>query len=202
MATRQFKWGIIGTGKIAADFVTALSYLPDARVVAVGSRTQEAADAFAKRHGIDRGYASHDDVANDPEVELVYVSTFHPFHKKAASAAIAKGKAVLVEKPLTINATEARELIEQARKRGVLLMEAMWTRYFPASIKMRELVRSTIGDVKGVLAPSALSTPASLDSLNQSWEAARCSTSACTRWPSYLTYTVAAGRRVCRLSPT
>eukprot|EP01116_Phalansterium_solitarium_P021789 TRINITY_DN6934_c0_g1_i1.p1 TRINITY_DN6934_c0_g1~~TRINITY_DN6934_c0_g1_i1.p1 ORF type:complete len:341 (+),score=128.00 TRINITY_DN6934_c0_g1_i1:168-1190(+) len=150
MSSRQFRWGIIGTGKIAHDFVTALSYLPDAEVVAVGSRTQQSADKFSSEHGIARAYASHEAVADDPQVDIVYISTFHPFHVQGARACLSKGKAVVVEKPLTLNATEATELIELARSNKVFLMEAMWTRYYPASYKIRELIKSTLGDIKGV----------------------------------------------------
>ena len=147
------RWGIIGTGWIADRFVDDLRLLPRASVVAVGSRTQASADVFADRFGIPHRHASYADLVADPDVEAVYVSTPHPGHHDAALAAIEAGKHVLCEKPFTINASEAQSLVDAARRKGVFLMEAMWARFVPHMVKVRELVASgRLGDVRLVIA--------------------------------------------------
>lgn len=147
------RWGIIGTGTIAAAFVTDLRLLPDAEVVAVGSRSQGTADAFGDQFDIVRRHPSYQALVADPDVDVVYVSTPHPGHFPAAMLAIEAGKPVLVEKPFTLNATEAAELIAAARRRGVFLMEAMWTRFLPHVVRIRELLaEGVLGEIRTVLA--------------------------------------------------
>jgi predicted dehydrogenase len=145
---RPIRWGILATGWIAREFVTDLSQLPDHQAVAVGSRTQATADAFAAEFGIARAYSSYESLVTDPEVDVVYVATPHPAHLSAALMAIENGKAVLVEKPFTLNAAQARQLIDAARGRGTFLMEAMWARFTPKFARLREVVASGIlGDL-------------------------------------------------------
>ncbi len=147
------RWGVIGTGWIATAFVRDLALLVDATAVAVGSRRQESADAFAEEHGIATRHSSYADLVADPEVDVVYVSTPHPGHHAAARLAIDAGKAVLVEKPFTLNADEAKDLVAAARSRGTFIMEAMWTRFLPHVVAIRELVASgEIGDLVSVVA--------------------------------------------------
>ncbi|KAL6073319.1 Oxidoreductase [Balamuthia mandrillaris] len=147
----QIKWGIIGAGKIAADFVAAMRLVKDSAVIAVGSRTQAVADAFGQQHGISKCYGSYEELAADEEVDVVYVCTPHSRHFEAAALCIKQGKGVLVEKALTINAQEAEELIGLAKKHNVFLMHAMWTRYFPLVRQVRERVAAgDIGTVKFV----------------------------------------------------
>ncbi len=147
------RWGVIGTGWIATTFVRDLALLADAKVAAVGSRRQESADAFADVHGIAKRHSSYADLVTDPEVDVVYVSTPHPAHHAAARLAIDAGKAVLVEKPFTLNANEAKDLVAAARHRGTFLMEAMWTRFLPHVVAIRELVSSGgIGELVSVVA--------------------------------------------------
>ena len=118
------RWGIVGTGGIAAQFATDMRLLPGASIVAVGSRAQESAEAFGARFNIGNRHSSYEGLVRDPDVDAVYVATPHPGHHDAAMLAIAAGKAVLVEKPFTLNAPEARELIAAARDRGTFLREA------------------------------------------------------------------------------
>ncbi len=152
-ANQPIRWGIIGTGGIAATFAGDLKLLPDAQVVAVGSRSQESADRFGERFGIPRRYPTYEQLAADPEVDAVYVSTPHPLHDPNALIAIRAGKAVLVEKPFTLNAKEARELVSEARARGTFLMEAMWTRHLPHIVALREILnQGRIGAVRSVMA--------------------------------------------------
>jgi predicted dehydrogenase len=134
------RWGIMGTGAIAATFARGLTDLPDAVLVAVGSRTAQAAEQFGARFGVPRHHASYAALAADPEVDAVYIATPHPFHYPNARLCLAAGKAVLCEKPFTLNAREAAALIEEARARGVFLMEAMWTRCLPLFVRLRELL--------------------------------------------------------------
>ena len=152
-ADQPIRWGIIGTGGIAAAFAADLKLLRDAQVVAVGSRSQESADNFGSRFGIPRRYPTYEQLVQDPDVDAVYVSTPHPWHHPNALLAIRAGKAVLVEKPFTINAKEARELVSEARARGTFLMEAMWTRHLPHIVALREiLAQGRLGAVRSVMA--------------------------------------------------
>lgn len=147
------RWGIIGTGGIATTLASDLRLMPDASLVAVGSRSQSTADEFGARFDVPHRHATYDDLVNDPDVDAVYVSTPHPGHHNAALSAINAGKAVLVEKPFTMNAKEASSLIDAARSRGVFLMEAMWARFLPHMVRVRELLASrALGDVRIVIA--------------------------------------------------
>jgi len=152
-ADQKVRWGIIGTGGIATTFARDLTLLPDAEAVAVGSRAQSTADEFADRFDIAHRHPSYETLIEDPDVDAVYVSTPHPMHHAAALLAIRAGKAVLVEKPFTINAAEARELVSAARAGGTFLMEAMWTRFLPHVVKVRELIaQGRLGDVRSLQA--------------------------------------------------
>jgi predicted dehydrogenase len=152
-ADQPIRWGIIGTGGIASAFTGDLALLSDAHAVAVGSRSQSSADAFGDRFGIARRYPSYEALADDPDIDAIYVATPHPGHHAAALLGINAGKAVLVEKPFTINAGEARDLIAAAQSRGTFLMEAMWTRFLPHVIRIREIIAGgRLGEIRSVIA--------------------------------------------------
>lgn len=147
--TTPLRWGILGTGGIAHKFATGLSVLDDALAVAVGSRTQAAADKFADEFNIPRRHASYEALANDPDVDAIYIATPHPFHKDNTILCLNAGKAVLVEKPFAINITEAQAMVDVARTKRVFLMEAMWTRFLPAIVRAHEFIASgAIGEVR------------------------------------------------------
>jgi predicted dehydrogenase len=147
------RWGIIGTGGIASSFAGDLRLLPDASLVAVGSRNQSTANEFGARFDVTNRHGTYDDLVNDSAVDVVYVATPHVGHHDATMSAINAGKAVLVEKPFTLNAIEAASLIDAARSRGVFLMEAMWARFLPHMVRVRELLAAgTLGDVRVVIA--------------------------------------------------
>ncbi|HEX4789215.1 MAG TPA: Gfo/Idh/MocA family oxidoreductase [Actinospica sp.] len=149
----RIRWGIAGTGGIAAAFAEDLELLPDAEIVAVGSRSQAAAAGFAERFGIAHRHVGYSALAADPEVDAVYVAVPHTAHCEAALAAIGGGKAVLVEKPFTVNAAEAERMIVAARTAGTFLMEAMWVRFLPHLTYVRELLADgRIGEIRSVLA--------------------------------------------------
>jgi predicted dehydrogenase len=151
--TQPIRWGILGTGNIAHQFARGLPFADDAELVAVGSRSQETADAFGDEFDIPRRHPSYEALAADAGVEAVYVSTPHSLHRDNSILLLEQGKAVLCEKPFTINAGEARAVVDVARQRDVFLMEAMWTRYVPAVVRARELIaEGDIGDVRMVQA--------------------------------------------------
>jgi len=139
----------MGPGGIANDFVAALQHQTGQRVVAVGSRSLERAQAFCSSHQLERAYGSYRELAEDPEVDVVYVATVNSHHLEGALLAINAGKAVLVEKPFTCTAAEAREVAAAARARGVLCMHAMWTRYLPQTDVLRQILDvGLLGDVQ------------------------------------------------------
>jgi len=149
----ELRWGLIGTGGIAATFAADLERTDSGRVVAVGSRRQETADAFAERFGIPKRHPSYEALVEDPDVDAVYVATPHPMHLPDATLALQAGKPVLVEKPFTIDAAQARELVALARSRGVFAMEAMWTRFLPHVRAIREILAlGELGEIVTVIA--------------------------------------------------
>lgn len=149
----QLRWGILGTGKIAATFARDLQLLPDHRLTAVGSRTPERAADFARRFVTPRPHASYESLVGDPDVDVVYVATPHPAHAEGALLALSAGKPVLVEKPFTVNASEAEQVVAAARSNGVFCLEAMWTRSLPHMRRIRELLTAEVlGDVRTVIA--------------------------------------------------
>ncbi|RKN38126.1 Gfo/Idh/MocA family protein [Streptomyces hoynatensis] len=160
LAARPVRWGILATGSIAARLAGDLAGLPDAEAVAVGSRSPAAAEAFARRFGIPRAHGDWASLAADPEVDVVYVATPHSAHHRAVATCLEAGKPVLCEKPFTLNAAQAKELVALAERRGVFLMEAMWMYCNPAVRRMRELVREgAIGEVRAVQADFGIDLP-------------------------------------------
>lgn len=142
-------WGILGAGNIANSFATDLKNLPDAALVAVGSRSTAKAAAFAEKFDVRRAYGSYAELMDDPDVEVVYIATPHPFHKEHTIQCLRRGKAVLCEKPMAVNEREVREMVKCAREHGAFLMEAMWTRFLPVMETVREwLEERRIGDAR------------------------------------------------------
>jgi predicted dehydrogenase len=157
--TEPIRWGILGTGLIADHFATDL-VANGFTIGAVGSRSQESADEFAAKFGIATAHASYEALAADPTVDVIYVATPHPFHVANATLALEHGKHVLVEKPFTINAAEAAAVVALAEEKGLVVLEAMWTRWLPHMIALRELLAAgTIGDVRTVIADHNQSLP-------------------------------------------
>jgi predicted dehydrogenase len=147
------RWGILGTGGIAGSFASDLRLTDSGVAVAVGSRSQAAAGRFADSYGIERRHASYEALVADPDVDVVYVATPHPMHRDNAILALQAGKHVLVEKPFTMNAAEARDIVAEARERGLFAMEAMWTRFLPHVGVIRDwLGKGLLGDVVTVTA--------------------------------------------------
>jgi predicted dehydrogenase len=154
------RWGILSTGGIAASFVKDLRLLPDAEVLAVGSRTPEAAALFAQRHAIPRAYGSWAELAADRDVDVIYVATPHSAHYAATAICLEAGKAVLCEKPFTLDLATTRELLDTAKRRGLFLMEGMWMRCNPAVRRAVEMIADgAIGEVTSVQADFGLAGP-------------------------------------------
>lgn len=146
--SERVRWGILATGWIAKIFARDLTLLPDAEIVAVGSRTQHGADAFGDEFDVPHRHGSYQELVEDPDVDVVYVATPHPGHYAATMAAIEAGKAVLVEKPFTMGAGETQRLIDAARAHDIFVMEAMWTRFLPHMARVREIVAAgTLGEI-------------------------------------------------------
>jgi predicted dehydrogenase len=140
---RRIRWGVLGTGQIARTFARDLVLLADdAELAAVGSRKIDRAQRFASELGSARAYGSYEDLAADPALDVIYVATPHHDHFPSARRCLESGKAVLVEKPLTVTPAESEELIMLAGQRGLFLMEAMWMRTQPLIRKAVEIVGS------------------------------------------------------------
>ncbi|CAN9506760.1 unnamed protein product [Ophioblennius macclurei] len=157
MATR---WAICSAGKISHDFTVALRTLPaqDHQVVAVAARKLEDAQEFAKKHNIPQAYGSYEELAKDPNIDVVYIGVIHPYHLKTCLLFTNAKKNVLCEKPLAMNSKEVQQILESAKKNDVFLMEAVWTRFFPASVEIRRLLcQGELGEVRMVRAEFAQS---------------------------------------------
>ena len=156
----KFRWGILATGSIASQLAEALNMSGEAEVLAVASRTQESADAFGERWDIPRRYPSYEELAQDPDVDVIYIATPHNLHYENMLMCLGAGKHVLCEKPLTLNAAQAAECITMARKKGLFLMEAIWMRFFPAIKQVQEWVQTgEIGQVRMVHADFCIDIP-------------------------------------------
>jgi predicted dehydrogenase len=149
----NMKVGIIGTGWIAEKAAITLNGLKECEAYAVGSRSQDKADAFAKKWNIARAYGSYRELIADPDVDLIYVGTPHSHHYDVTKEALLGGKPCLVEKAFMANARQTEEIIKLAKERGVFLAEAIWTRYQPAVKMIRDLIASgRIGEPRLVTA--------------------------------------------------
>lgn len=139
---KTFNWGILGTGNIARSMAAALPYVPNAHKTAVASRTEETAQGFASTWGFDRAYGSYDALLRDDKIDIVYIATPNALHKDNILSALSAGKHVLCEKPMTLAVADSAACFDLAEAKGLVLMEALWTAYFPAMQKAIELVRS------------------------------------------------------------
>ncbi|HKO53967.1 MAG TPA: Gfo/Idh/MocA family oxidoreductase [Polyangiaceae bacterium] len=153
MTGRKLRWGIISTGKIAHTFARALAQSQSGELVAVASRTPEAANSFAAEFGISRAHESYEALLADPEVEVVYIATPHPWHAHWAVAAARAKKHVLCEKPLGMNHAQVSAIVQAARENDVFLMEAFMYRCHPQTREVLRLLRAgALGVVKGIQA--------------------------------------------------
>ncbi len=150
--TKAIRWGILATGWIAELFVKDL-LLTGHQVTAVGSRSQASADRFATAFGIAKAHGSYEALAADPDVDIIYIATPHPQHFAAAMLALNAGKHILVEKAFTLNAAEAARIVTLAQAKGLVVLEAMWTRFLPHMRRLREIIAAgTIGEIRSLTA--------------------------------------------------
>jgi predicted dehydrogenase len=157
--TKKLNWGILGAGDIA-HMQTADLTENGHSVVAVGSRDQTRGNEFAAKYGIPAVYTDYNALVNDPTVDIIYVATPHVFHLEHASLALNAGKHVLCEKPFTINAGESAQLLELADSKNLVILEAMWTRFLPHMVQLRQdLAAGLIGEVRGVHADFSVNFP-------------------------------------------
>ncbi len=142
------RWGILGAGGIAHKLAQAVNQHTASTVAAVASRTPAKAQAFADEEGVELAFESYEELVGRDDIDAVYVATTHNDHHNPALLAIEAGKPVLVEKAFTQNAAQARQVIDAARAKGVYVQEAMWTRWLPHIVALRETIaRGDIGDV-------------------------------------------------------
>ena len=137
----SYRWGIAATGGIATGFADAMRMVDGGQVVAVASRAPERAREFADRFEIERAYG-YEDLAADPHVDIVYIGTPHPRHASDSLRYLEAGKHVLCEKPFALNAAQARDVARVAREHDRFVMEAMWSRFLPSYVALREVLES------------------------------------------------------------
>lgn len=156
----KIRWGILGTGNIANIFAADLKQMQDAELIAVGSRDTDNAKSFAEKFSIPNRYASYTDLAKDPNVDVVYVATPHALHKENCLLCLENNKSVLCEKSFTLNANEAKELIDLARKKKLFLMEGMWSRFLPIMQKLYHYIEDgLIGEIQSINADLGFNLP-------------------------------------------
>lgn len=147
------RWGILATGNIAGKFASTILAMENEgeTLAAVGSRHLESAETFAQKYHIVKAYGSYEELAKDPDVEAVYVATPNSMHYENCKLCLSHGKHVLCEKPFTINVREAQELYDMAAKKGLFLMEALWTWFLPLYGKLRDLLKEgTLGEIRQI----------------------------------------------------
>ena len=156
----KIKWGILATGGIANSFCEALNQTEDAEIAAVASRSIEKAKTFASKWNINRCFGDYRELADDPEIDIIYIATPHSFHYENMLMCLERGKYVLCEKAFTLNAPQAAECVNLARQKNLFLMEAMWMRYFPAIDQVLKWIEQNfIGKVRLIKADFFIDVP-------------------------------------------
>jgi predicted dehydrogenase len=141
---KKYKWGILAPGKMAAKFTNGLKILENAELYAVGSRDYFRAEKFAKIHGFKKYYGSYEELAGDPDVDIIYIASPHPSHHDQTILCLKNKKAVICEKAFALNSREVDEMIREAKSQGVFLMEALWPPFQPFYKKSFEILESGI----------------------------------------------------------
>ena len=146
---KVYNWGILGAGSIAHKFAGDLKLLPNAKLLAVGSRSSERARKFAAEHAIMKAYGTYEELVTDPELDVIYIASRHVGHYPDSMLCLEHGKAVLCEKPVAINRRQFERMIGLAAEKKLFFMEALWTRFIPSFMKCLEIVKSgLIGKVR------------------------------------------------------
>ena len=153
------RWGILSTGTIAKNFAQTAGQMPDVQMQAVASRHKESAEAFAGTYEIPTAHGSYEALANDPDVEIVYVATPHSRHYEDMKLLIESDKHVLCEKSFTTDAKQAREIFALAKKKNVFVMEAFWTKFIPLYRQIEAILESgKLGEIRAVSAQYGYTT--------------------------------------------
>ncbi len=153
------RWGILGTGQVAQVFARGLQALPDAKLAAIGSRSQATAQEFADALQVPKAYGAYEELVADPELDIIYIATPHQRHKDDCLLVLSAGKAVLCEKPFASNAAEAQLVMDTARAKNLFCMEAMWMRFMPLILEVATLIQQkAIGEVRLLTADNGRAT--------------------------------------------
>jgi predicted dehydrogenase len=159
--SKIIRWGILGAGSIAKKFAADLKYVQNAKLVAVGSRTKETADAFADIFNIEKRYSSYLQLVEDKDIDIIYIATPHVLHHANTLLCLQNQKAVLCEKPFAINQKQVIEMIQLSKEKNIFLMEALWSRFLPHFIKLKEqLAQGVIGELTALQANFGFKTSA------------------------------------------
>ena len=164
-SSKKIKWGIVGCGNIANKFSNDLALIEDAQITAVASRSMQKAKDFAKMHNAKVAYGNYDDLFSDKNIDIVYIATPHTSHAELSIKAMESGKHVLCEKPLALNATDAKAMIEASKETNHFFMEALWTRFNPSIVAIKKVIdEGEIGQVKFINANFSFKFNKGLDS--------------------------------------
>lgn len=145
---KTYNWGILAPGRIAQKFASDLKLLPNAKLYAVGSRSKERAREFAEKFGFVKSYGSYEELAQDPNIDIVYIASPHTGHYAHSLLCLENGKSVLCEKPVAMNAEQYKLMIAKAKKSHLFFMEALWTMFIPSFVKFKQLTeQGKIGDI-------------------------------------------------------
>ena len=162
---KQYNWGILGAGRIADKFCTALIDTPNASLYALASRNEETGKAFASKFNASVYYNNYLELVTNPNVDVIYIATPHVFHYKQTLLCLNHNKPVLCEKPMSISFQQTQEMISLAQKKNLFLMEAMWTACMPCIQSIKEIIsEGTIGSLQYIQADFGFSTPIDADS--------------------------------------
>jgi predicted dehydrogenase len=149
---KNIRWGILGAGRIARKFAADLKLVPDAELIAIGSRTKESADDFNAEFPVKYCHYSYEELAQNPEVDVIYIATPHNLHYENTLLCLLNNKAVLCEKPFAMNLRQSVEMINLAKERSLFLMEALWTKFHPHYLKTQEIIgQGLLGEIKSML---------------------------------------------------
>jgi predicted dehydrogenase len=161
---KQINWGILGAGRIANDFCTAVNFTEGSQVYAVASRNEETGKAFANKFNATVYYNNYLSLVNDPNVDVIYIATPHPFHYEQAKLCLQHNKPVLCEKPMCMNYQQTSELIELANSKNLFLMEAMWTACMPFMNMIIDIINAgLIGDIQYLHSSLCFTAPPNFD---------------------------------------
>ncbi|HWZ03340.1 MAG TPA: Gfo/Idh/MocA family oxidoreductase [Mucilaginibacter sp.] len=149
---KTIRWGILGAGRIARKFASYLKLVEGAELIAIGSRSHESADSFGNEFAIKFRHDSYEALAQNPDVDVIYIATPHNLHYENTLLCLQHGKAVLCEKPFAMNARQAVAMISLAKEKKIFLMEALWTKFHPHYLKMQEMIgQGMLGEIRSVL---------------------------------------------------